>query len=480
MRPRTALFDDKAIQAVIDDALLVLRDVGVFVENDDAIALLREAGQTVKGQRAYLSEEVVRSAAESAPEQITLRGRNDQRLTLGGDAIHFDPGSSALYFLDGQSGARRVPTMMDCAHLGWITEHCKYVEIQATAIVPADVPREIADRLRLYAALCNSSKPVITGTFLKDGFAVMREMLEAVRGGAQALADDPLAIFDCCPTPPLKWSDLTCQALIDCARSKIPAELISMPMAGATSPVTIRDVVVQHAAENLSGVVIHQLAGRGAPIIYGGSPSSLDMRNGTTPMGAIETMMIDVAYAQVGKSLGLPTHAYMALSDAKCVDWQAGMETALGAVLAGLGGINVISGPGMMDFENCQSLEKLLLDNEICGMMLRLMRGIGEGSGDAPKLLSEVVAAGHFLGHPHTRENFRKEIHIPSKLIERSTYEDWQRRGEKSAVGVARAQVQKLLEKGNPAPLDAALQKTLGEMIVSDAKRLGLDGFSLS
>jgi trimethylamine--corrinoid protein Co-methyltransferase len=101
-------------------------------------------------------------------------------------------------------------------------------------------------------------------------------------------------------------------------------------LTGATSPVTIAGTLVQHVAENLSGLTICQVAAKGAPVIFGGSPASFDMRKGTTPMGAVETMMIDLAYAQIGKFLKLPTHAYMGLSDAKVNDAQAGFETAWG------------------------------------------------------------------------------------------------------------------------------------------------------
>ena len=104
------------------------------------------------------------------------------------------------------------------------------------------------------------------------------------------------------------------QTLLECARSGLPAELISMPLFGATSPATLAGALVQHTAENLSGVVIHRLAGSGSPIIYGGSPAVFDMRHGTTAMGAIETAMVVCPYAQIGRSLGLPTHGYLGQS----------------------------------------------------------------------------------------------------------------------------------------------------------------------
>ncbi len=473
MRPQLHLFDSSQIDGIIADALATLKGVGVLVENDDAQTLLQEGGVRVDQGRAFFTESLVRQALSTAPSEVLVYDRDGaEALRLGGDAIHFDPGSAALYMLDPETGRRRQGRITDCAQLAWVTEACKYVAAQSTGIVPADMDERLADRFRLYMALLNSRKPVITGTFQKEAFAVMRRLLEAVRGDAQGLRDKPLAIFDCAPTPPLKWSDLTCQALIDCARAGIPAQLVSMPMAGATAPVTLREAVVQHCAENLSGVVIHQLAGAGSPIIYGGSPSALDMRHGTTPMGAIETMMIDVGYAQVGKHLSLPTHAYMALSDTKSADYQAGMETGIGAVLAALAGVNLISGPGMMDYEICQSLEKLVLDNEVCGMSLRLVQGISERSKDkAVELLQAVVSAGHFLADPHTRANFRQEILIPGPVIDRSSYDDWEKRGAPHAYDAARERVKKILAQGNPAPLDEDLKGELTGVMAAEFRR---------
>ena len=113
--------------------------------------------------------------------------------------------------------------------------------------------------------------------------------------------------------------------------------------------------MIQHTAETLSGVVISQLANPGTPVLYGGSPAIFDMRFETTPMGAVETMMIDCAYNEIGTALGMPTQGYIALSDAKRLDAQAGLESSMGATLAALSGINNVSGPGMLDFESCHS-----------------------------------------------------------------------------------------------------------------------------
>jgi trimethylamine--corrinoid protein Co-methyltransferase len=370
-------------------------------------------------------------------------------------------------------GRRRPVTTADAVALARLVDGLPHFAAQSTALAPADVPEAVADRYRLFLALRHGRKPVVTGTFAKDGFAPMHAMLVAVRGSEQALRDKPLAIFDCCPSPPLKWSDLTCQALVDCARAGVPAELVSMPLTGATAPVTLREAVVQHCAENLSGIAIHQLACPGAPIIYGGSPAAFDMRRGTTPMGAMETMMIDCAYAQVGKYLGVPTHAYMGLSDSKCPDYQAGFESGIGAVLGALAGINLLSGPGMLDFEMCQSLEKVLLDHDAVGMARRLVAGIERREGNAVALIGELVALGEFLSHPHTRRHWRSELTIASSLVDRDTYLDWEGKGARWAHERAAEEVTRRLGQADVPALGPEVDAALGAIMLDEARRHG-------
>ncbi len=478
-RPKLELLEPSALERIVDEAMDILKEVGVFVENQEALQLLGDAGAKADPaqNRVHIPSDLVDRCLQTAPAHIQVYGRNGElTLDLRDDNIHFDPGSVALRIFDPQQGQPRDAVTADLVNLARLVEELPHFRAQSTALLSADVPQEMADRYRLYIALAHCTKPVITGTFAKEGFGVMLEMLAVVRGGEEHLRDKPLAIFDCCPSPPLKWSDLTCQSLIDCARSGIPAELVSMPLTGATSPVTLAGAVVQHTAENLSGIVIHQLARSGAPIIYGGSPSCFDMRKGTSPMGAVETMMIDMAYSQVGKHLNLPTHAYMALSDAKSLDAQAGLETGMGAILAALAGINMVSGPGMLDFESCQSLEKLVMDNEICGMAYRLVDGIALREEPlALNILKKVGQVDHFLTDPHTLQWFRKEACFPGPTIDRGTLGEWQESGRLTAAQRAHQQVEKILAKSEPKPLPEDVVRELERILLADGKKFGLE-----
>src|SRR3989442_5479354 len=223
-----------------------------------------------------------------------------------------------------------------------------------------------------------------------------------------------MAIFDACPSSPLRWSVLTSESIMQCARHGVPSEIISVPLTGATGPITFSGTLVVHTAENLAGIALAQAVRPGAPVVYGGAPCLMDMRAGQTPFGSLETCMIDCAYAQIGKTFGFPIHSYMGLSDSKLVDAQAGYETGVGVMFAALAGVNIVSGVGILDFITCQSLEKLVIDNELCGMAYRLIDGIRHRHEKmAIDFLPEAGQAGHLPGHPATPKPFPHERDIP-------------------------------------------------------------------
>ncbi len=472
--PKLHLLSEPVVLKIIDEARDVLQKVGVMVENEEALHLLSDHGLSVDRSKntVRFSRDIIDTALKTVPKGIEVFDRAGKlSMNVGGQNVYFNPGSAALHLLDFHTNRSRKATTKDVRNFITLVDALPNFAAQSTGLIASDVPETISDRYRLYLALQFGRKPVITGTFSLDGFSAMKEMLVAVRGSEQALRERPLAIFDCCPSPPLKWSNLTCHDLMACAESGIPAELVSMPLTGATAPVTILGALVQLTAENLSGVVIHQLTKPGAPIIFGGSPAAFDMRTGTTPMGAVETMMIDSAYAQIGRQLGMPTHAYMALSDAKMLDAQAGFETGIGAALAALAGINVVSGPGMLDFESCQSLEKLVVDHEICGQVLRLRSGIfAHGEIFAADLYGDIYEGDFFLTSPNTLKLFRKEFYFPDPVIERRNLQDWLISGADSLLHRAHKRVENLLSSHKVEPLDSEVQNELDRIMTLSAK----------
>ena len=481
MRPTIRFLEDSLIEQIVAEAQGLLCEVGLAVENTAAVRLLADHGALIEqaGGRVHFTRDLIDRALATAPASFALYDSfSVQTHDLGGDRVHFTPGSSAIYFLDGDSGAMRRPTTEDYIQYAKIVGGLEHIAAQSTAFIPSDVPETISDSVRLYLSLLHCAKPVITGAFTKAGFEVMHRLLLAVRSTEQALRAKPLAVFTCAPTTPLAWSDLTAQNLLDCAAAGIPVEIVPMPLTGFTAPVTLVGTLVQHTAETLSGVVLAQLASPGAPVLYGGSPAAFDIRFETTPMGAAETMLLDCACNEIGKFLGLPTQAYVSLSDAKALDMQAGLETGMGATLAVLSGINSVSGPGMLDFENCSSLEKLVVDNEIAGLALRLGRGI-EPRDDFPALerTRELLAEGHLLISEHSRRHLRSEHHFPGPTIQRANLARWQEEGSVTVGQAAQRQIQELLAGHQPPPLPGTARDDLFEVMRSAAEAAGLSAW---
>jgi trimethylamine---corrinoid protein Co-methyltransferase len=479
MRPIFRLLSDSLIERILAEAREVLWRLGVEVHNPRVLSLLSDHGAKVERetQRVYLPDEIVDRAIASAPKGFKLYdvlGRETH--DLSGSNVHFTPGSAAIHVLDGASGEIRKPSTRDCIEHFKVVSGLPNLHAASTAIVPADVHESVSDSYRLYLSLLYCEKPVVTGAFRAESFAVMKDFQLAVRGDEKALKEKPLTIFSCCPTSPLKWSEVTSENLVDCARWGIPTELISMPLSGFMAPVTLVGTLIQHTAETLSGLVIAQLASPGAPVLYGGSPASFDVRYETTPMGAVETQMVDCAYNEIGKYLHLPTQAYIALSDAKRLDAQAGLESSMGGTLAALAGINSVSGPGMLDFESCQSLEKLVLDHEICGLVLRLARGI-EPREDFPSIpvFEELLREKHLLIAAHTRRHLRAEHYFPGPAIDRANLSRWREEGGFSLGERAFREVKRLIGSYVPSRLSDDVQRDLTGRMEAEARRTGME-----
>lgn len=453
------------IEKIHSTSIRVLEEIGVEIDNQNALKILAAAGAEVdfKKKLVCISEALVKEASEKVPHEVKLYGLDDKHdIVFGEENVYFNPGSTALFVLDRKTMRMRSPNSKDFADFVRLTDALPYIHAQSTAMVISDVPGSVVDRFRFYLILKNSMKPVIAGTFTIEGLYDMKRMLEIVLGGEEALLKRPCLLLDVCPSPPLKWSKMTSQNLIDSAKFNIPIEIIPAPQLGSTAPVTLAGLIVQHNAEFLSGLVMSQIVNPGVPIIYSGSPSLMDMRYGTGCVGNIEVALLSAAYAQIARSYGIPSGAYLGISETKIIDTQTGLESAIGVVVGTLAGINCITGPGMLGFENCQSFEKLVIDNEICGMALRMGRNIGVNEETlAFDLFKKVGPGGNFLSQKHTLKWFQIEEYIPSAVIDKVSKSRWERTGAKNALQRAKEYVDKILKEHYPKPLSSDVERKL-------------------
>ncbi len=477
MRPTVAFLDDSLVQTIVAEALRLLDVHGVIVYHRGLLQRMADAGFRVDEAKQYLymRPDQVKAALEGAPNAVHLYTRDGEpHAVLTGDAVHFTPASSALYILDHRTGQRRRPTTADLIDYARVVSGLKHIAYPSTAFSTNDVPQDIADAWRLYVLLAHSPRPVVSGAFTPDGIPRMGELMLLFRYDIDDLRRRPMSIFTVCPTSPLRWNEDSSQNLIDCVEWGIPIEFVPVPLMGLISPATPIGTVIVHTAEVLSGIVMAQTLRPGHPVLFGGAPAAFHMQLTTNPMTAVEALRVFAAYVQVGKHLGLPTQAYLGQSDAKELNMQAGAETFGGMVLAALLGVNSVSGPGMLDFVNLFSLQKLVFDDELAAHALFLVREM-EIVEDVPldDFVSTVRNEGHVLTWEHTLKHWPEHLYLPGPALDRTNRDQWGKLPEamRSEPGRLQHLVEEAIAAYEGPPVDEArhmemrriLQSAVGE-----------------
>jgi trimethylamine--corrinoid protein Co-methyltransferase len=245
-------------------------------------------------------------------------------------------------------------------------------------------------------------------------------------------------------------------------------EIVPVTLQGLIAPVTTVGATVFHTVDVLAGITMAQIVRPGAPVLFGGAPATFHMKIASSPMAAIEALQLDVAYVEVAKRLRLPCQSYMALSDAKVLDAQAGAETFGSALLAALAGVNSVSGPGMLDFLLAFSLPKLVFDDEVCAQVLHFVRDVHPVD-DIPvdDLLAQLQANQHLMLADHTMANWPSELYLPSRIWERDNRENWVKAGALDSMARATAEVDRRLAAYHPVETDPAIALELERIIRS-------------
>ncbi|HEX5240831.1 MAG TPA: trimethylamine methyltransferase family protein, partial [Candidatus Limnocylindrales bacterium] len=458
MRPHLEVLEPELIGAILEEAHRILDEVGMEIRGPALRARLLDYGlPTTPEGRVRFPPDVVDWAIASAPSSFVLHDRDGRaHADLGGDRVHFVPGSSGLKVLDHRTGEVRLATTADFVEYIRLGDGLDHIAYLATAFsTNEDIEAQVSDAWRLHLALLNTKRPIVSGAFTEHGVGRMVELMELFRRDRGDLVARPMSIFTITATGNFRYSEDSCQNLIDCVEAGIPVEIVPVTLMGLIAPVTTVGATVFHVVDVLAGITLAQVIRPGAPVLFGGAPATFHMKIASSPMAAIEAQQLDVAYVQVAKHLGLPTQAYMALSDAKEVDAQAGAETFGSALLAALAGVNSVSGPGMLDFLLVFSLPKLLLDDELCGQALRFVREVRTVD-DLParSLVDELLANQHLIMAEHTTANWRSELYLPGRLWDRDNRENWTKAGARDAYRRAVAEVDRRLAAYEPIETD--------------------------
>ena len=305
-----SLTDDE-LNDIHQATLEILEKTGLFIETDEALEVFDGAGAEVDRQNKIVKipPQLVEDAIGSAPSKILLAGRDpkhDKVLEVG--RVHFTNFSEGIEVVDPFSGERRAPLKADLANAAKLVDSLDEIDVCEKAVGSGDVPQAVLPLHNAEAMLTHTTKHCCVGP--GSGYLLKKlvQMAAVISGGIKKFQERPVLSFTTCPVSPLKLIKECCEIIIEAARSCSIINILSMAMAGGTSPVTLAGTLVTHNAEVLGGITLNQLVRKGAPVIYGSSTTAMDLKIGAALVGTPECAIISGAVARLARYYALPSY----------------------------------------------------------------------------------------------------------------------------------------------------------------------------
>lgn len=462
------LLDTGDLDAIHDGTMEILSQTGIGFPYNEALEVFRQNGFRVEDEIVFFDEDKLLALIDHAPASFTLRGRDPRKRVVVGDGNPvLAPGYGAPFLADAEEGIRK-PTMEDYQDLVRLAHMLPNQDLSGHLLVqPEDISPEIAHLHMLRAHLLLSDKPFVGST---EGEIGARHTLElasiAFEQDAEQLASEPVFIGLINTLSPLRFSEEMLAALMIYAAARQPVIVAAATMAGSTGPVTLPAMLVQQNAEILAGIALTQLVAPGTPAIYGSTSTNMDMRTGAMAIGSPELSLVIGATAQMARHYRLPCRSGGALSDSHSPDARAGYESSFSLLTAFNSGIDLIlhSG-GILSSFLVFSREKLVLDDDLCGMARRFSDGLSvneETLGLAS--ITNVAQAGNYLKDPMTIARCRTEFWKPA-TYSRDSVQSWLAVGRPDAAEQAAERAEQLLAQYEPPDIDQGIEKRLEEYV---------------
>ena len=311
MNMRLNILTDREVHEIHASTLKVLEQTGIFIENAEALTCFEEAGAQVDRKKMIVKipSRLVEDAIHSAPSTVLLAGRDPKHdLVLGRNRVHFTNFSEGVKINDPFTGENRTPVKRDLADIARVIDCLDEIDFCEKAVGAHDMPQASVPLHNAEAFLSHTTKHCAFGPGNGKLLNKILEMAAAITGGFKKLKDRPLVSFTTCPVSPLKLITECCEIIMESARNGVVCNILSMAMAGATSPVTLAGTLVTHNTEILGGITLSQLTQRGAPVIYGSSTTAMDLKLAEASVGTPECALISGAVARLARYYALPSY----------------------------------------------------------------------------------------------------------------------------------------------------------------------------
>jgi trimethylamine--corrinoid protein Co-methyltransferase len=420
MEPKIKILSDKEMLAIDQATRALLWEVGHLAENEEALDIFEQAGATVDREKKLVKipDHVINKTLSMCSSSIRLYDRRgNDPMIIGGDHVYFGTVGIATNVLDFKTNEYRQVVCDDLKDIVQLSDVLNPPDYILTPATPTDVPASIVDLIETKILLTNTSKHIIIEAVNRENMLKTIEMAVEVAGSLEALQEKPFFSTLVTLSSPLHFRNDGVELIVECAKHGLPLFIESGPMAGGTSPATLASTLVTANAELLSSFVLAKTINPNVPLVYASWARILDMRGATCSHGGPEFGMLRIGTSQMAKYYGLPCGGGGVLADTKGIDVQLGMEKMGTGLLPALADTNMITGMGLFADENAISLETLVIDNEIVGWINRLRRGI-EVTDETLDLavFKEVGPGGDFVRTKHTRNNFKKEMFLPTTM----------------------------------------------------------------
>jgi len=452
-------------------SMQVFEEVGIQVNYPEALAAFQEAGAEIdhKTNIVKLKADQVKRLLAEVPESIVLHGRDpsgEHDLEIGGTKVYMGTGGTALNVQEAGSATARRAQLKDVRDMARMVESLNNIHFYMLNVYPSDLPVEEIDVNRFGAALNSTNKHIMGGVYTVEGVRNVIRMAEKIAGSPEALRQKPFISMVACPISPFKLDESYGMLAVEAAKNSIPIVVPAEPLCGATAPITLAGNLVIQNVDTLAGIIMTQLFNSGCPALYGCISSITDLRDMKYLSGAVEMGLMNAAAAQMAQFYKLPFYATAGMTDSKVIDAQAGYESAITSTLVALAGANFIhDAAGFVEFCMTASFDKLVVDNEIIGMVMRAVEGIEVS--DRTIAFDEIKKAGpggHFVSSRHTRKYMRTEQYRP-QLSDRDTRSQWQNAGSADACQRATAYVKQVLDSPAENILDQDVRTWIKEEI---------------
>jgi len=457
---------------IVDHAFEILATVGMADAPADTAAVLEAAGAGRRDDgRLTFDRGMVEAAMARSPSTVDLPGFVvDRGSSIGGGRVHVGAGGAAVQVLDADTGAYRDSTLADLATVTRVLDHCSNVHYGVRLLVARDMPDDLAlDVNTAFACLASTTKPFGVSFTSAATVDPVVDLFDQALGAPGAFAVQPFCMAVAVHVvSPLRFSGDGCEVIARAVQRGMVVQTCSAAQAGATSPASLAGALAQGLAEILAGVVLVDALRPGHPAIHAFLPFVADLRTGAMTGGGGEQAVAAAAAAQIMNDLSLPHAVSAGMTDAKVADVQAGYEKGYTAALAAQAGADMVQlSVGMLASIMVASPEVLVIDDEMCGAVLRSVRGV-ELDADALDIDALAAAAtgdGHFLGQDQTLARMRTEYVYPT-LGDRSSVAEWLENGSPTVWARARARVDDIVAAGRPGHLprsvEAAIRATHG------------------